>query len=241
MGLFKSIGRLSERFLVPEIMDDPALEKSEHIRALKGLETLNKFSRSSRLIWNQLRHLVDAKSAKPLRVLDIATGAGDVPIGLMKLAASAGAVLEVEACDFSARALEFARERASAAKVAVRFFEWNAVAQGVPGGYDAIVSSLFLHHLKTSDAANLLREMGRRARRMVVINDLVRSRTNYALAFAATRLLSRSRVVHEDGPQSIAAAFTVPEMKAMARDAELDGFEIKRRFPCRFVLSWKRR
>src|SRR5438093_515405 len=77
----------------------------------------------------------------------------------------------------------------------------------LPSEYDAVVSSLFLHHLTEEQAIELLRRMGT-AGQMVLVNDLVRSRTGYLLAWMGTRLLSRSEVVHFDGPRSVEGAFT---------------------------------
>ena len=51
-----------------------------------------------------------------LRVLDIATGAGDVPIALAQKAKRAGLQLEIRGVDVSEQALAFARERARSAK-----------------------------------------------------------------------------------------------------------------------------
>ena len=54
------------------------------------------------------------------------------------------------------------------------------------------------------------------ARKMVVVNDLCRSRGTYAMAVGAAHLLSRSRVVHVDSALSVCAAFTVAEMEGLA-------------------------
>lgn len=240
MGFWEAMRGLNQRCLVPEIMDDPALAPAEHFEALHGLERINRLSRSARLIWNTLKPLFSESHQQPIRLLDIASGAGDIPITLSKFAERVGAPLEIEACDCSARAVEFAAQRAAAVKANVKFYAGNPVAQGVPEGYDVIVSSLFFHHLETAEATELLRGMGRQAKWLVVVNDLARSRRGYFLACAATRLLSTSRVVRFDGPQSVRAAFSVPEMRQMANAAGLKDARIERKFPCRFVLSWRR-
>jgi hypothetical protein len=60
------------------------------------------------------------------------------------------------------------------------------------------------------------------------------------LACAGTRLLSRSPVVHVDGPRSVAAAFTPAEALDLAQRAGLTGATVVRRWPCRFLLTWRR-
>ena len=74
---------------------------------------------------------------------------------------------------------------------------------------------------------------------MVLINDLVRSFAGFALAYVGTRLLSASRIVHTDGPRSVEAAFTGEEVQALAKQAGLQGATVQRRWPCRYLLTWK--
>lgn len=237
MALGALLSQLNERSLTPEIMDDPALDETEHQHALRGLERINRVSRSARIVWSKIAPLLKAFPDRTLRVLDIATGAGDIPISLYKMAANCGARLEVEACDISPRALEFAQKRAVDSGARVRFFTRDVVSNSVPEGYDILTSSLFFHHLETNQATELLSAMGTRAKVALVINDLERSRTGWLLANVATRLLSSSHVVHEDGPLSVKAAFSLPEIRQMAASANLMDYTLERRFPCRFVLS----
>jgi hypothetical protein len=82
--------------------------------------------------------------------------------------------------------------------------------------------------------------MGEAAGRAVLVDDLVRGRGGFALAWAGCRLLSRSRVVRHDGPVSVAAAFTPAEALSLARRAGLEGATIVRHWPQRFLLEWRR-
>jgi hypothetical protein len=122
----------------------------------------------------------------------------------------------------------------------VRFFVLDVLGEAIPPGYDVIVSSLFLHHLADDEAVALLRRMGEAAERMVLINDLRRSRLGYLLAWVGTRVLSRSAVARVDGPLSVQAAYTVAEMKALAERAGLTGAQVMKRWPYRLLLRWDR-
>jgi hypothetical protein len=100
--------------------------------------------------------------------------------------------------------------------------------------------TLFLHHLVQEDAEQLLRRMAKAARRCVLVDDLVRGRTGYFLAWAGARLLTSSRIVHVDGPLSVRSAFTLPEVRALAEKAGLHGARFRRHWPQRFLLSWRK-
>jgi hypothetical protein len=107
-------------------------------------------------------------------------------------------------------------------------------------GYDIITSSLFIHHLDEDQVASLLRRMAAAAQRLVLINDLRRSSLGLMLAYGATRLLTASPVVHTDGPLSVAAAFTLAEMRQLAKWAGLEDFTVARRWPFRFLLTYRK-
>jgi 2-polyprenyl-3-methyl-5-hydroxy-6-metoxy-1,4-benzoquinol methylase len=224
----------------PEIMDQPGIARQPHIQALRGLARLNRFSRSAAILWPSLRDLARRVTPRPLRVLDLATGGGDIPIQLFHRACRESLPVVLEACDRSEQALEHAREQARRYRADVRFFAWDALAGPLPCSYDAVVSSLFLHHLGEDEAVVVLRHMAGAARQMVLVNDLRRGRLGWLLAWLGTRLLTRSPVVHTDGPLSVAAAFTCDEARELAARAGLDGATVVPRWPFRFLLSWQR-
>jgi 2-polyprenyl-3-methyl-5-hydroxy-6-metoxy-1,4-benzoquinol methylase len=196
-------------------------------------------SASARIVWPSLERL-SRQSAGPIRVLDIATGGGDIPIALWQRAARRGLPMEISACDFSPRAIEFAKRKAEQSGAKIEFFARDVLAESLPEGFDAIVCSLFLHHLSDDDAVGLLRRMAEASRRLVLVNDLRRSTAGLLLAYGATKLVTRSDVVRVDGPLSVRAAFTVAEAKAIARCGGLVDCEIRPRWPFRFLLSWWR-
>jgi SAM-dependent methyltransferase len=227
------------RRLQPEVMDQPGLPPDRHRHALRGLGRINFWSGSAGILWPPLAALARA-SARPVRVLDLASGGGDVPIRLGHRARRAGLSLVLEGCDVSPLAVEHATQQAQRRGAAVRFFVADALAGDLPAGYDAVMCSLFLHHLTQEQAVTILRRMGAAAGRLVLVNDLVRGRAGLLLAKVGTRLLSRSPVVHVDGPRSVEAAFTVEEARALAERAGLGGATVRRRWPCRFLLTWVR-
>jgi SAM-dependent methyltransferase len=231
---------LQHRRRQPEIMDQPDLDSARHFEALRGLERINRLSGSSGILWPQIRALAQAAGTRSLRVLDIATGAGDVAIRLWERGRRAGLTLHVAGCDISSQALEFARQRAGQRRADVQFFSLDVLKGELPLGYDVVVSSLFLHHLEEEEAVGLMHRMGKAASRSVMVNDLRRGFSGYLLARLGTRLLSASDVVHVDGPRSVEAAWTVREMQTLARAAGLAGATVENRWPCRMLLSWSR-
>jgi 2-polyprenyl-3-methyl-5-hydroxy-6-metoxy-1,4-benzoquinol methylase len=237
MILFHSVAQRHRR---PEIMDLLDLAPQRHFQALRGLERINRWSGSVRLLWRPILAQAQTPTVQLLRLLDVATGGGDIPIRLWHKARRAGLKLEIAGCDRSPNAVDYARRQARACRADVHFFEWDVLQNGLPDRYDIVASSLFLHHLEEEQAVALIKAMAEAAKRLLLINDLVRSWAGYALAYLGTHFLSTSDVVHTDGPRSVEGAFTVEELVALARRAGLGEFRVTRRWPCRMLLEWER-
>jgi 2-polyprenyl-3-methyl-5-hydroxy-6-metoxy-1,4-benzoquinol methylase len=226
---------LRRRRCQPELMDQPDLCPRRHATALRGLARLNLFG-SARTLWPPLAALASRHRDRPLRVLDVATGGGDVPLRIWRRARRAGVSLQIEGCDRSPFAIEQASRAATKAGADIRFFVHDALNGKPLRGYDAVISSLFLHHLNEDEAVAVLRIMSATAR-LVLVNDLERTAANFAMVYAASRLVTRSPVVHVDALLSVEAAFTLDEVRALARRAGLAGATVERRRPCRFLLA----
>jgi SAM-dependent methyltransferase len=222
----------------PEVMDQPGLDPARHAAALRGLGRLNALSASARLLWHPLARLAGS-TPHPLRVLDLASGGGDVLIRLWRQATRLGVALAMEGCDVSPMAVEFARAAAARAGAPVRFFVHDALACPPGTDYDAVTCSLFLHHLDEAGAVTLLRNMAA-AGRLVLLHDLERGPLGWLLAWGVSRLVTRCDVVHADGPVSVAGAFTAGEVRELARRAGLGGAVVTRHWPCRLRLLWRR-
>lgn len=233
---------LAARDRQPELMDQPGLDREAHRRALDGLRAANLISRTSQVIWRGIREAgIVRESGRPLRICDIATGGGDVVIGIARLAARHGFVAETHGCDISSTAVEYAQSVADKRGLSnTKFFQLNALVDPLPEDYDVLMSTLFFHHLGDDDATRLLGRMARSARHCVLIDDLRRSRLGYVYAWVGGRLLTESHIVHTDGPLSVSAAFTIAEFRQLAHHSGLREAQFHRHWPQRFLMSWKK-
>jgi 2-polyprenyl-3-methyl-5-hydroxy-6-metoxy-1,4-benzoquinol methylase len=226
------------RRLVPEIMDQPGLGPLEHGQALAGLERINSWSAVTATIWHHIRPLLEETPDSPLRVLDVASGGGDIAIKLWQRADRTGYALNIEGWDRSKFAVQYAQDKATRKGANVHFFERDVFSAAWDDTYDVIISSLFLHHLDDTEAIVFLKRMRSAARRLILVSDLLRSTVGLLLAIAGTRMLSASPVVRVDGPRSVRRAFTPGEVRALAEQAGLFRANIVWQWPFRFLLWW---
>src|SRR5438552_2557868 len=96
----------------PEEMDDLSLDARMHVQALEGLARINYCSRSAETVWSAIQAFGKKTGRNSFRILDIATGGGDVPVFLWQKARRAGFSLEIDGCDKSPQAIHYAQARA---------------------------------------------------------------------------------------------------------------------------------
>jgi 2-polyprenyl-3-methyl-5-hydroxy-6-metoxy-1,4-benzoquinol methylase len=220
-------------------MDQSGLDGLLHRQALDALRRVNGLSRGDQAVWPFIQEFCEdrrkAGDTRPIRLLDVATGGGDLPVRLWKMASRRGLNLEIAGCDRSALAVEYAQDHAHREQADVSFFQYDAIGQALPGGYNILTSSLFLHHLREDEAVKFLGAL-MAAGELVLIDDLSRGVVGWILAYLGIRLLSRSRVAHVDGPLSVEGAFTCDEARALAHQAGWTNVAVRPRWPCRFLM-----
>lgn len=225
------------RTVSDELMDDPALPAAEHHAALTALRRINWISGTAGHLARAIASLPAASAGRPLQVLDLACGGGDVTIEVARKLASMGVAALVTGVDMSERALDVAQAAAQRSAADVVFVQHDLDADGCPL-CDVAISSLFLHHLDDPAAERLLASTAARARHGMVISDLLRSRLGLALAVLGTTCLARSRVARVDGPLSVRAARTPAEYRDLFNRAGLHEPEIRCVWPARALIRW---
>lgn len=229
------LGDWSKRQRHPEWMDEPNLDEVSHQQALGQLARLNRWGLAVLHLWPHLARLAVRLHGR-LRILDLATGSGDIPIALFQRAQQRGWRWRIAGCDVSATAVAYAQQHARKWQLPVEFFVCDVLKEDWPGEWDVVMCSLFVHHLDEAQAVQLMRRMGQSARHLVLVSDLERSPVHYLLVWTATRLLCRSPIIQADGPISVQAAYTVREATTLAKAAWGRDFTIWRRPPARWLL-----
>ena len=230
---------LNNRDRQPEVMDQPGLDPKEHAKALMGLRRINAISRCSAGLFRAIEALAITQPEQPLRVLELACGGGDTAIDLALMAQQKGLAIEIHACDLNPEAVEISRSNAERRKAEITVFTADALTKPIDHStFDVVYCTLFAHHLDEVDVVRLLEVMALRSRKLVLVDDLIRSRIGFALAWMGTRLLSRSWVVHTDGPLSVRGAFQPDEMMSIAKQAGMKNAQIKCSWPERYLLNW---
>jgi 2-polyprenyl-3-methyl-5-hydroxy-6-metoxy-1,4-benzoquinol methylase len=209
----------------PELMDRPQPVSAELESDLHNLRQLNRFFGSYSLVRLFLRKWIQPGGT--LRVLDLATGSGDIPRLIADFSRQIGVSAQIEAVDQQAATVEIAR-KLSGRYPEIVFRQTDVFEWGEPRSYDIVLCSLALHHFTEEDAVQLLRHCRELTRRFVLISDLRRGLFATIGVYLLTAILFRDRMTRYDGRASAARAFSFRELHALAQRAGWRNFHHRR-------------
>lgn len=210
--------------------------RSEVEHNLRDIMAANRWLGGTSVVMRHLSHLIGpSPERQPIRILDIATGAADIPIAVATWARRHGITVQITAVDANPDVVEFARRnthlfpeicvsRHDALSLPYRNHEFRYV-----------VCSQVLHHLTNDEAIRVLGTANRLASEGIVVSDL-RRRTMCSAAARAISPMLANRLSRHDAKVSFLNAFTPREMKELAKSAGLPCFAIYLHGPCRLAL-----
>jgi ubiquinone/menaquinone biosynthesis C-methylase UbiE len=205
-----------------ELLDRESPPREEMLRVAGYLAFVNRWLGGTRAVATHLGGI-----REPVTVLDVASGAGDIPRDLSRRYPLLKPIL----FDLSEMMLSLAsgmpRIRGDVRRLP---FADRSI--------DYVISTHFFHHLGDDEIVWTLREFDRIARRGIIVNDLLRRRR--ALFWIKLFTVFANRYVKADGPASVRRAFTVEEVETLARKAGLDWLRVRVHFGHRFTLAGER-
>jgi len=200
----------------PELMDRPQPVTAELVSDLRNLRQLNRHFGSYALTTHFLRRWI--QPGMRLRVLDLATGSGDIPRLVIDYARKIGASVTVDAIDQQSSTLEIARGL-SAGYPEIDFQQGDALSFGEERQYDIVLSSLVLHHFDEATAVRMLERCRYLSRKFVLVSDLRRGLLASVGVYLLTALIYRDLMTKTDGRLSAARAFSFREFGSLAKRA----------------------
>ena len=223
---------LLHRRRVDEWMDAPDADPDQLRLSLRYLRRINGLLRYNAAVLSHLdRFSRGWTPGETITVLDVATGSADLPRAVRAWGKRRG--FKIVPIGLDRHAMTAAAASGSDFVKVVR-----GDALGLPfadGSVDYLTCNLFLHHLDEKSAVAALREMGRVARRGVIICDLLRRRRAYAW-ITLLSLLANPMVRH-DARASVAGAFDEAEARRLREAAGLEFTAYHEHFAHRFALA----
>ena len=207
------------------MMDRDQPVSAELERDLKRIRQLNRWFGSYRLVLGFVRDWI--KPADKLRIVDLATGSGDIPRLIVDYARKISATVEMDALDRQPATLEIAR-RLSADYPEISYREANVLEWNPIEAYDITICTLALHHFSDEDAVRVLGRCRQLSKRFVLVSDLRRSFSLVAGVYLLTALIFREPMTRYDARLSARRAFSFSEMRDLAVRAGWQDFGHKK-------------
>jgi 2-polyprenyl-3-methyl-5-hydroxy-6-metoxy-1,4-benzoquinol methylase len=230
----------SRRCIQPEVIDSPdALDPAQTVQMLAELRMINRvlgMTRGSvRFLRRLLLEIAAGEGKGLLSLLDLGTGAGDLPQAL--LASLRGTLaLNVTVLDFNFRVCQTARDWIGEQK-RLSILQGDMLSLPLkPQSCDVVVCSTVLHHFPEEQIAGILRAAAETARQAVVVFDLQRHPVAYLGIRLLTSLLARSPAIRADGPRSVLKGFRREELKHLVQAAGLPPPAIRWHWPFRYSV-----
>lgn len=220
---------------LPEWLDEPRTR--DDLRAyMKSLRHVNTLTLGSRPTLKWLEQVLRADNARPLRIVDVGCGCGDLLRRIERWAEQRGFAVELTGIDLSAGTVEVAREFTSK-QSRIQWVVGDAFSYA--GSFDVAISALLTHHLEEPQIVTFLAWMEAHARLGWHVNDLCRERTPYRLFGLAGCALRWHRQVRHDGPVSFRRSFREADWLRMLASAGVasNDVHLRRWTPGRLCLG----
>jgi 2-polyprenyl-3-methyl-5-hydroxy-6-metoxy-1,4-benzoquinol methylase len=210
---------------VLEMMDRPQPVSAELEHDLLRIRQLNRWFGSYRLLWSFMRRWI--KPGARIRVVDLATGSGDIPRLIANYARKIGAQIEIDAVDRQPATLEIAR-KLSTAYPEISYHQANVLEWSSAEAHHIVLCTLTLHHFSDEDAVRVLRRCRELSRRFVLVSDLRRGFLLQAGVHLLTAVIFREPMTRYDARLSAERAFSFSEVRGLALRAGWHNFGHKK-------------
>lgn len=206
-----------ERSTQIELMDDFSVEGNLLRDSLDSLANINKWLGGNIVTLNGIKKVLkEYNKQKPLTILDMGCGNGDMLRELAKYGKKAGYHFTLIGIDANRHTINYAEE------LSVNYPEISYLQQDVFSEdfqqlqYDLVLATLFLHHFSEDEIIKLLSPILKKATLGIVVNDLNRNKLAYYL-FRFLCLFIKNPMTKEDGLISVLRAFKKEDLEKISK------------------------
>jgi 2-polyprenyl-3-methyl-5-hydroxy-6-metoxy-1,4-benzoquinol methylase len=217
---------MNMRYSEKEKLDDFNQQGETLHKALQSLEWVNRWFGNHRSVINAI-HSIIKKEAKPLRIIDLGCGGGDLALAVARLLRLHKIEFTITGIDGNAHTLAYAQKKCEA------FPEINFLQAGILGNQfsiqycDILISSHFMYHFTADALVDFLKSNLSAISTAFIFSELKRNRFAMRLFKFSRFLLPISKLAKEDGLLAIKRSFSVKEWLAILQQAGIDTYRLQ--------------
>jgi 2-polyprenyl-3-methyl-5-hydroxy-6-metoxy-1,4-benzoquinol methylase len=231
---------LTQRSAEAEIMDAGIDSFREFDRCLQQIEGINVWTGGYRpvFLWLADHHLVSVPASRPLTIMDIGCGRGELLRRIRGWAQSKKINIQLTGIDSDPRSKP-AAERATPADLHIYYQTKNILESGVTLKHNFIICSHVTHHFRKKELVQFLQWLDAHATSGWFIIDLHRHIIPYFFIKIILALIPVNAAVRNDGPVSVKRAFTRNDWRQALQEAgiPLSKCRVRWFFPFRYGID----
>jgi 2-polyprenyl-3-methyl-5-hydroxy-6-metoxy-1,4-benzoquinol methylase len=218
-----------------EFLDNPGLDPALALRSLEDVARCNRLFGGASAVLAELRPLLVAarRQRVPLTLLDVGTGAGDIPLRVRREGERHGVEITTIGLELNVVLAAACRPRAGEAiagdALALPFADRSV---------DIVTCAQVLHHFDEREAGTLLAELHRVARMRVIVSELRRTWAAAGGVWLASWALGFHPVSRHDGVVSVLRGFRARELADAVHAATGRHAIVQDRRGFRVTASW---
>jgi len=226
---------LSKRIYTKELLDSDDIPFPDIQRNMQELGFINTWLGGHKITIAGLKQFIGNK--KEIIVCEIGCGGGNNLAAIAK-ALNGKVSLKSIGIDIKQECIDFAKQN-PANNYPVEWIASDYSKVSFSQKPDIIFSSLFCHHFTEEELKTQLQWMKANSRTGFFINDLQRHTLAYYAIKWLTSLFSRSYLVKNDAPLSVARGFTKKEWENILSAAGISGYKIQWKWAFRYLILWQ--
>ena len=226
----------SQRSYKKELLDEESIPFADTKRNLEELDFINKWLGGHKLTVDAFKYLSKGKSE--ISVCEIGCGGGDNLVAIYKCCKQQKINVTLTGIDIKEECIDYAKTR----KTLPAGTRWitsdykEVIFEKTP---DIVFSSLFCHHFNNEELIYQLKWMKENSAIGFFINDLHRHFIAYHSIKFLTALFSKSYLVKNDAPLSVARGFKRSELKELCNRAAASKAFVSWKWAFRYIVLYK--
>ena len=227
---------LKKRSYQQEILDGDAIPFSDIALNMRELNTINTLLGGHKITLEGVKNiLLKITVAQPLTICEIGCGGGDNLNAINNWCVKNNIKVNFIGIDIKPACIEYARQQYPdmPCKWITSAYEEVCFGKNKPV---IIFSSLFCHHFTTVQLVSMLQWMKQHAAGGFFINDLQRHWLAYYSIKILTQLFSKSYLVKNDAPLSVARSFVLADWQQYLKAAFIQQYSIHWKWAFRYLI-----
>jgi 2-polyprenyl-3-methyl-5-hydroxy-6-metoxy-1,4-benzoquinol methylase len=223
---------LKYRSYEKELLDADDIPTADLYQNLKELDTINTLLGGYNITFSALKKVI--RPEKNYTLIDIGCGGGDTLKHIKKWQLRKKRHIQLYGIDLKPVCIEYATQQKATEGIEFICDDYRNMFRHVEQ-IDIIHACLFCHHLSEAQLVELI-HFAQSRRSILIINDLERNIFAYYAIKTLTALFSKSYLVRNDAPLSVARGFKKKEWLDIIQKADATHFSVLNKWAFRHEI-----